>query len=455
MEEKTVRPFGIKDKLGYMFGDFGNDFFFMLVMAYLMVFYTDIYGISPAFIGGLFLIARLWDALADITWGRFIDTRKTGKNGKFKPWIFRMSFPLVISGILMFVPIPGMSDGFYEAYAFVTYILWGTLYSTVNIPYGSMASVITSDPIERSTLSTFRVVGAMLASLIINGIGPLIVFVDNEINANRMFMAAVLFGVLSISCYMACVKLTTERIVIPEKVGEKSNLGQSLKGLIKNKPLITIVCASLLLMMCTMLIGTVNVYLFKDYFQNTAALSIAGILLPIATFIVAPAVKPLTVKFGKKEASAVGMIVAAAAYVLLYFLPDLEVTAFLVLSGIGILGSAFFQTTIYAFVTDVIDYHELMTGLREDATVYSIYSFARKVGQAIAGGIGGFAIAAVGYNSALKVQAENTLNGIYTLATLVPAVTYGLIFLILFFIYPMSKKRLTQMAIDLAGKRNK
>ncbi|MFF2288689.1 MFS transporter [Peribacillus butanolivorans] len=180
-----VRKFGIIDKLGYLFGDFGNDFFFILVSSFLMVYYTDIFHISAAAVGTLFLIARLWDAVADVTWGRFIDTRKPGKHGKFKPWIFRMSFPLVLSGILMFVKIPGMSDGFYMAWAFVTYIVWGTLYSTVNIPYGSMASVITSDPVKRTSLSTFRTMGAMLASLIINVVGPLILFVDNKADPNR------------------------------------------------------------------------------------------------------------------------------------------------------------------------------------------------------------------------------------------------------------------------------
>ena len=161
---KTIRPFGMRDKFGYLFGDFGNDFFFMFVIAFLMVFYTDIFHISAATVGLLFMVARLWDAFADVAWGRFIDTRKTTKNGKFKPWILRMSFPLVITGVLMFVQIPGMSDGFYLAWAFVTYIVWGTLYSTVNIPYGSMASVITDDPVERTTLSTWRTMGAMLAS---------------------------------------------------------------------------------------------------------------------------------------------------------------------------------------------------------------------------------------------------------------------------------------------------
>src|SRR3982751_1924411 len=93
--EKTVRPFGIRDKFGYLFGDFGNDFFFMLVMSFLMVFYTDIFHISAAAVGILFMVARLWDAFADVTWGRFIDTRKTTSKGKFRPWVFRMSFPLV------------------------------------------------------------------------------------------------------------------------------------------------------------------------------------------------------------------------------------------------------------------------------------------------------------------------------------------------------------------------
>ena len=447
-----VRPFGFRDKIGYMFGDFGNDFFFILVSSFLMVYYTDVYGISAAFVGVLFLVARLWDAIADVTWGRFIDTRKSSKHGKFKPWIFRMSFPLVISGVLMFVHIPGMSNGFYEAYAFVTYILWGTLYSTVNIPYGSMASVITTDPIERTALSTYRTMGAMLASLIINAVGPLLIFVDNKASADGFLMAAVIFGILSYACYLACYTLTTERIVLEENES-KAKLGQTIKGLLKNKPLISILGASLIFMMSTMLIGSVNVYLFKDYFSNTAALSIVGIIQSVAVFIAIPLVKPLVNKFGKKETTSIGMLLAAAVYILLFFLPNLSTTQYIALSAIGMFGYAFFNTMIWAFVTDVIDYHEFLTGLREDGTVYSFYSFARKVGQAIAGGIGGIAITAIGYESAREVQTEGTLEGIYALATIVPGVIYLLIFLILVFLYPLTKQRMKQLSIDLTEQR--
>lgn len=448
-----VRPFGIRDKIGYMFGDFGNDFFFILVSSFLMVYYTDVYGISAAFVGILFLVARLWDAIADVTWGRFIDTRKPGKHGKFKPWIFRMSLPLVISGVLMFIHIPGMSNGFYEAYAFVTYILWGTLYSTVNIPYGSMASVITNDPVERTTLSTYRTMGAMLASLIINAVGPLMIFVDNKASASGFVMAAVIFGILSYASYLACYKLSTERIMLDENDGPKAKLSKTIKGLLKNKPLISILGASLIFMMSTMLIGAVNVYLFKDYFNNTTALSVVGIIQTVTVFIAIPLVKPLVNKFGKKETTTIGMLLAAAVYILLFFLPDLTTTQFIAFSAIGMFGYAFFNTMIWAFVTDVIDYHEFLTGLREDGTVYSFYSFARKVGQAIAGGIGGFAITAIGYNAAHEVQTQGTLEGLYGLATIVPGVIYLFIFLILVFLYPLTKQRMNQLTSDLAKQR--
>lgn len=228
-----MRKFGMRDKLGYLFGDLGNDLFFILVAAFLMVFYTDVFQLNPAHVGLLFLIARLWDAVADVTWGRFIDTRKSTKNGKFKPWILRMSVPLVVSGVLMFVTIPGMSDGFYLAYAYVTYIIWGTLYSTVNIPYGSMASVITADPVERTALSSWRTLGAQVSGLVINVVGPMILFVNNRPDADRFFLAALIFGGLAIASYLACYKLSTERIVLDETEKPKMNLGKTMKGLVK------------------------------------------------------------------------------------------------------------------------------------------------------------------------------------------------------------------------------
>ena len=450
---KTVRPFGMKDKFGYLFGDFGNDFFFILVASFLMVYYTDVYHLNPAAVGGLFLVARVWDAFADVTWGRFIDTRKTTAKGKFRPWIFRMSFPLVITGILMFVHIPGMSHGFYLAYAYVTYILWGTLYSTVNIPYGSMASVISGDPVDRTSLSSWRTLGSMLAGLVINVVGPMILFVDNKADANRFLLGAIIFGVLAIACYMACYALSIERIVMDPTEKPKTSLAKTMKGLSKNKPLMAFLVAALTFMIVFMLIGAVNVYLFKDFFGNAKALSMVGLLQSCAVFVVMPFINPLVKKFGKKEVASGGLLLATVVYAVLYFLPNLNATQFISILTVAMIGYGTFNLVVWAFVTDVIDYHEYLTGLREDGTVYSIYSMARKLGQAVAGGVGGAAIAAVGYNSNLPAQTAETLKGIHALATLLPAVTLGVVFLIMVFLYPLNKKRTQQLAIDLMEKR--
>ena len=212
-----------------------------------------------------------------------------------------------------------------------------------------MASVITSDPVERTTLSTWRTMGAMLAGLVINVGGPLLIFVNNKIDPNRMLLAAIIFGILAISCYMACVKLSTERIVAPERpASAKGGMGKTVKGLFKNRPLITILFASLLFMMTMMLIGAVNVYLFKDYFQNAAALSIVGLIQTATVFLAIPLVQPLVKKFGKKETASAGMLLAALSYGVLYFLPNAGLTTFywfsvryvwlwiLQLSGMGI-----------------------------------------------------------------------------------------------------------------------
>lgn len=449
----SVRKFGMRDKFGYLFGDFGNDFFFILVAAFLMVFYTDIFGINPAQVGLLFMVARLWDAVADVTWGRFIDTRKAGKNGKFRPWILRMSVPLVVVGILMFIQIPGMSDGFYLAYAYVTYIIWGTLYSTVNIPYGSMASVMTADPIERTSLSSWRTLGSQLAGLVINVVGPMILFVNNKPSADRFMLAAFIFGGLAIACYLACYKLTVERITIDETAKPKVSLGKTMKGLVKNKPLIIFLIVALVFMVVLMLVGTVNVYLFKDYFQSAQALSMVGLLQSCAVFVAMPFVGPLVKKFGKKEVASAGLLVAAVVYAVLYFLPGLSAIQFVGILTVAMIGYGIFNLVVWAFVTDVIDYHEYLTGLREDGTVYSIYSMARKIGQAVAGGVGGIAIGAVGYHAGAVAQTAETLQGIHTLGTLVPAIVFAVVFLVLVFFYPLNKKRTEQLTIDLAAKR--
>lgn len=450
--DPSTRKFGLRDKIGYMFGDFGNDFFFIFASSFLMVFYTDVFGISPALTGVVFLVARLWDAFMDVAVGRFVDARPTTKNGKFKPWIIRCSPLLLIFGVLMFTKIPGLSNNAYLIYAFATYIIWGSLYSTVNIPYGSMASVITSDPVERASLSTFRTMGATLANLIIGVVVPMVVFVNNKADSNRFFVVAIIMAVLAMTCYTLCYKLSTERIVQKSASNEvKGNIGASLKGLAKNRPFLALVSASLILIFAMLITLTLNTYLFKDYFQNAKALSLVGMITILNLVIVAPAIAPLIKKFGKKESASVALLYSSIAYFLLFLFPIKNAYIFVALSFIANLGYVYFNFMLWAFVTDVIDYQETITGKREDATIYSFYSFARKVGQAIAGVIGGVALQAAGYVKAPHQTAEVASN-IRSLATLIPAVAFFIVFLCIKFWYPMTKQKLEKLQIDLRAK---
>ncbi|AVR01173.1 MFS transporter [Oceanobacillus iheyensis] len=449
----STRPFGYKDKFGYLLGDFGNDFTFILVSGYLMVFYTDIFGLNAAAVGTLFMVARFWDAITDVLLGRFIDSRKATKNGKFKPWIARMSLPVVISCVLLFLPIGGMNDGFLLAYAYVTYILYGMMYTGVNIPYGSMAAVISGDSVHRTSLSGWRTMGATSANLAINALAPLIIFVDNELSANRVFMVTVVFAVLAFACYMGCVKLTQERIVNPEsKPGEKS-IFKTLKGIGKNVPFITILIASLLFMMNMLLVMTVNVYLFKDYFGSAGVMSIFGLLQGGTTFLAMPTLARLVKKFGKKEVGLAGLFIAGFVYVLLFFMQGLSLVPFLLIYTIGLIGFSYYNLILWAYVTDALDYQEYLVGTREDGTVYAIFTFVRKIGSALAGGLGGFALAYIGYNSGAPSQTEEVKDGIYMLGTLVPGIIYLVVFFILFFFYPLNKKRTEAFSAELAERR--
>ena len=450
----VAQPFGLKDKLGYMFGDFGGSLFFMLINTYLMIYFTDVLHIDAAIVGVLFLVTNIWNATVDVLWGRFLDSSKTTINGRFIPWIFRMSFPLVTVGVLMFVQIPGVPDGFSVIWAIVMYILWGTFYSTVNIPYGSMASVITNDSVERTSLSVWRTIGSSLAALTINVGGPLILFVNNEASGSRFLMTAIIFGVFSFIFLMACVKLTTERIVVPERVMEKGNIKRTVSALTKNKSLIWLLVVSLIFMATMLMIGVVNVYLFKNYFGTTVALSLVGFIQTAVVFLAMPIINPAVARFGKKEIASAGLLIASIVYLLLYILPDVNVTLFILLTAVGMFGMSIFNMITWAFVTDVTDYHEYITGMREDGTVYSIYSFSRKIGQALAGGLSGIAITAVGYNPEKNAQSADVLDGLYTMATLVPGILFFLAFLVLAIFYPLNKERTNQLAIELAKNRS-
>ena len=167
MKDGEVRDFGRRDKIGYMFGDFGNDFTFIFASSFLMVFYTKVLGISGGMVGTLFLVARFVDAFTDVTMGRIVDAAPPARDGKFRCWIRRMCGPVALSSFLMYQTAMAQASMPWKiVYMYVTYLLWGSIfYTSINIPYGSMASAITTEASERTALSTSRSIGATLAGL--------------------------------------------------------------------------------------------------------------------------------------------------------------------------------------------------------------------------------------------------------------------------------------------------
>lgn len=460
MNEKKVRPFGFRDKLGYLCGDLGNDFTFIFASTYVLVFYTKVMGISASIVGTMFLIARCIDAFTDIGMGRLVDNSKPTKNGRIRPWILRMCGFVALASFMMYQSfLIDASMGAKIAYMFITYILWGSVfYTSINIPYGSMASVISSDPKDRSSLSVFRSLGASIAGILIGVVSPLVIYQTDElgnqvVSRGNFSIVAGIFSVCAIVCYLLCYFLTTERVESVPKKAEKNATGKALKAILTNRSMVGIILSALLLLLATLMGQGINTYLFADYFKNTAALSVYSMLSLPVMFILAAVSTKLAIKFGKKECGVAGMLFSGIAYVILGFLKVKNVWLFVALVFISMLGMYFFQMQCYALVTDVIDDLEVKNGTRDDGTVYGIYSFSRKIGQAIAGGLSGWALGWIGYNELAAGQTEAVANSIYSLATFFPGIVYIACGLVLLFVYPLGKAVVESNVATLESRR--
>lgn len=467
---KPVRPFGMRDKMGYLFGDFGNDFTFILSTMILSKFCTDVLGISAGVIGTIMMLARFVDAVTDVTMGRICDRSKITPNGKFKPWILRMCVPVAIASFLMYQSgLAHLPTGVKIAYIAITYLLWGSFcYTGINIPYGSMASAISADPGDRQSLSTFRTMGGMLAGMVIGILLPIIAYkkitladgtVKETLIGGRVTLAAGIFSVLAIICYLLCYKLITERVIV-EPTGEKGpSVGQMLKSAFTNRALISIIVASVVMLLAQLSMQNMAAYIYPDYYNSAAAQSASTMMMMVGMIVAAIFAKPLAKKFGKAEVSIVSNLFAAVVMVVLFILRPSNVWVYCGLQMLCWLGLGVFSMVSWALITDVIDYSELKNGIREDGSVYAMYSFARKLGQALAAGLSGWLLEAIGYNSEAAAeglkQTESVLTGIFNISTLIPVVGFGLLALVLWFWYPLHKKQVDANVKALAEKHGR
>lgn len=466
--EKQTHGLKVKDYIGYALGDTAGLLSFALIGSFLQRYYTEVLCIQPAKIAVLMLIARIWDAVNDPMWGAFIDSRKPSVRGRFRPYILGASIPLAISTALMYLRLPGLTEAQYLIFAYFTYILYGMSYTGTNVPYGSLASVVTDDQIERSSLSMWRSVGAGIGGLPAQIIMPLFIYDTiynaalekdvSVINHGRFYTFILILAFGTVVLYFVHYKLTEERVVLsPQQKAEGYSVYRSLKAMMGSRPFAVICIVSMILSGFQFYTQTLYNYLLIDYFNAPKLYSLITVCtyLPMACFI--PFMNKLIRWFGKKEICAAGVGAAAFVNFVMFALKFTSLSSnpyvFLVLVFLSGAGQTFLVLEIWALVMDVIDYHELVTGRKEEGTCYSVVTFMRKIGQTLAGVGSSALLAAIGYQvgSDVNVQTADVLGKLYSITTLVPGIVLLIAFILLRFVYPLTKQELENVRAKLSA----
>lgn len=450
-----MRDFSMKDKIGYTLGDLGCCCTEQFRAMFLTVFYTLVLKINPIHVGTILLITKVWDAINDPIIGAIIDARKAKAGKKFIPWMRVFSIPCAILMCIGFLNVSNWDYGFKLAYVLITYVLYESMYTCVNVPFGSLSSVMTDDTNHRTDLSRYRSLGGTIFMTVIVIVGPLFLYKDNQPVASNFLLLAIICACISVFCIQVTCVWCKERVEIPDVEREKINYFQVLKNISKNRALLGVIIASLVGMIAASVVNGLNTYLFKDYFGNVKLMSISGMLSTVYAIITFIGTKFVANKFGKKEWCMYGAGFAAIVYGVLFFLPIKNPIMFIAINGICYIGASGFQILIWAMVNDSIDYQELKTGTRNESIVYSTYSFFRKIAAALSASLSSFILAFIGYNVNAATQTPQVISNLWKSYTGIYSLGYVIAILSLFFIYPLTKKKTEEMLQELSIKREK
>ncbi|EOU1742742.1 MFS transporter [Clostridium perfringens] len=450
-----MRDFSMKDKVGYTLGDLGCCCTEQFRAMFLTVFYTLVLKINPIHVGTILLITKVWDAINDPIIGAIIDARKAKAGKKFIPWMRAFSIPCAILMCIGFLNVSNWDYGFKLAYVLITYVLYESMYTCVNVPFGSLSSVMTDYTNHRTDLSRYRSLGGTIFMTVIVIVGPLFLYKDNQPVASNFLLLAIICACISVFCIQVTCVWCKERVEIPDVEREKINYFQVLKNISKNRALLGVIIASLVGMIAASVVNGLNTYLFKDYFGNVKLMSISGMLSTVYAIITFIGTKFVANKFGKKEWCMYGAGFAAIVYGVLFFLPIKNPIMFIAINGICYIGASGFQILIWAMVNDSIDYQELKTGTRNESIVYSTYSFFRKIAAALSASLSSFILAFIGYNVNAATQTPEVISNLWKSYTGIYSLGYVIAILSLFFIYPLTKKKTEEMLQELSIKREK
>ena len=465
----AVRPFGWQDKAGYAMGDMGCGFSFQLVSTFMQLFYLQYIGLSPNDYAIIILISKAFDAVNDIVIGNLVDTKRIGKKSKYMPWILLGAVTLIIFNVMIFAPVKSFPYAGKYAWCLISYCLWSIAYTMVNVPYGSLHSVITDDPQQRVSLSTFRSVGAALPAIVIMIVLPGIVYdkVKNPVSGieEQVLKGETLLPVAIGMSIFALLVLYGTTVLVKERVSRDANenttgikaMLSSVKSFFTNRAMVGATIASVAAVALFNSTMALNNMVFQYYFKDTDKVGIAmvGSYAPMIIFMVV--LGKLTKKFGKKNVLVVTMLVGAISGIVSIFAPVTpDMTGMIVyiicLMGLN-LGNAVFQISVWAIVADCIEVSYRKTGKSEEGSLYALYSFFRKLAQGIGQAVVSWGLVAIGFvEGENAVQPETFGEDVKNLYFIVLAAGSLIAFLAMKFIYNIGKKEEDEMAAAAQAK---
>lgn len=426
----------LKERFAFGMGDFWTSIVYTSMTTYLIMFYTDIVGISAAVIGSIMLIIRFIDAFWDLGVGALVDRTKS-KHGKARPWLLWMGIPFGLSLILLFID-PGLGSTGSIIYVFITYLFLNLVYSAVNIPYGALTTLITQNSYNRTVLNMFRMTSAYVGAVILN----MVAMPSINSFSNEKMGWLVTFGVIGILIpigYYFTFKLTKERVKpVVVKSDAKVSLKREFNALVHNKYWVIMVLLSLSVWVSTGIPNGLNAYVAKYVLHDSNLVGAIGIAGLVPLIIGVPLMGPIIKKFGKRNASLAGILLGIPGSLLILIDPTniYIIYACVVLRA---LATVPLMAAMNAMLADTIDYGEWKSGIRSEGLVFSASSFGMKVGAGLSSAMVGWFLAFGHYNGKLAEQSASTLSTIVHTYTWIPLIL-TIIQFILLYAYTLDKK---------------
>ncbi len=412
------RKFSIRDSVAYAAGDLGCNMSFAL-KGTMALFWTQVMGMGLWY-SLLLIVVQVWDAINDPLIGSVIDAdRHKYRRNKFLQYIWFGSIGLIVGGALCFLPFPQAPTWAKFIIFIAGYVIWDAFYTIANVPYGSLLSIISNDPADRASLSAWRSVGSIVGNMLPMVILPFIIYDANEnLVGWRVFLAALIMGVLGFICFQFMIKNTEIRVDTDVTVSEdapKFNVFKAMGNFLRNRPAVGATLAAMGMFIGMQGAQTAVSVVFQRYYQNAKISGIVQLfaMIPIAFFT--PLARKMVTKYGKKELSVVGAICSIIGGLGLFIItPDnktLDLIIYVLCQLVYSLGLGIYSTVSWAMMGDAIDYNEWKTGKREEGIVYSLHSFFRKLAQGVGPAVALVIMTGLGYvnNANLDAAGKPTI----------------------------------------------